>query len=313
MKKLFLLLLAALTLPGLAARAVVLELRPQITLTGDQLTLNDLLASSQGVSADDLAAVIAEAPSLGNAQTWSRDDIATRLPADLKGDTLEWAGAPACEVDRPAAQCCEHQVRQIITAELGKHLPPNSDFAILEIPNLDTFLIPQGQLDIHVELGEGALRHEWAEATLQFRYQGQLAVTKCVRFHWAYTRMVWQVTSNIAPGGALNASSFQQIETNVLKVPGMLEPATDFPTGKVAAHSLPEGKVLMENDWVEPLLVTRNDVVTILYDHHGISITVQAKALSDGVRNEVIAVQNLTSHKIFNARVVDQRSLVYDE
>ena len=52
---------------------------------------------------------------------------------------------------------------------------------------------------------------------------------------------------------------------------------------------------------------------TILYDHHGISITVEARAMANGVRNEVIAVQNLTSHKIFNARVVDERSLVYDE
>jgi flagella basal body P-ring formation protein FlgA len=42
-------------------------------------------------------------------------------------------------------------------------------------------------------------------------------------------------------------------------------------------------------------------------------ITVEAKAMSNGSRNDVIAVQNITSHKIFNARVVDQRSLVYDE
>ena len=69
----------------------------------------------------------------------------------------------------------------------------------------------------------------------------------------------------------------------------------------------------MENDWVEPVLVKNNDLVTILYDHHGISITVQARAMANGVRNQVIAVQNLSSHKIFNARVVDERSLVYDE
>ncbi len=69
----------------------------------------------------------------------------------------------------------------------------------------------------------------------------------------------------------------------------------------------------MENDWVEPVLVTRNDLVTVSYAHHGVSITVEGKALSNGVRNDVIAVQNLTSHKIFNARVVDERSLVYEQ
>ena len=138
-------------------------------------------------------------------------------------------------------------------------------------------------------------------------------MTKSVRFHWAYSRLVWQVTNKIAAGDQLNTVSFQQIESNVLKLPGALQPAADFPENKVAAHALPPGRILMETDWGEPVLVARNDLVTIVYAHHGISITVQAKALSNGIRNEVIAVQNLTSHKIFNARVVEERSLVYDE
>ena len=69
----------------------------------------------------------------------------------------------------------------------------------------------------------------------------------------------------------------------------------------------------METDWVAPILVRNNDLVTILYDHHGVSITVQARAMANGIRNQVISVQNVSSHKIFNARVVDERSLVYDE
>ncbi len=307
------LLLAAFNLLTLQVHAVVMELRAQITMAGGTLTLNDLLASSQGLGSDDLSAPIADAPSLGNSQTWTRDDLERRLPPNLKAQTVEWTGANACEVDRPAAQCTEHDVRALITAELARHLPPDSDFAILETPNCDPFPIPQGQLDTHVDLGDGALRHEWADATLQFRYQGALAVTKSVRFHWAYTRLVWQATNRIPSGDGLEAASFQQIEANVLRLPGTLQPATDFPDKKVAARAIPEGKILMEGDWVEPILVARDDLVTILYEHHGISITVEAKALSNGVRNEVIAVQNITSHKIFNARVVDQRSLVYDE
>jgi flagella basal body P-ring formation protein FlgA len=181
------------------------------------------------------------------------------------------------------------------------------------MPGLDSFQIPAGPIDAKVELAAGALRNEWADATLKFSTRGQVAVTQSVRFHWAYTRKVWQVATAVGNREALAPSSFQQLEVNVLKIPGALQPATDFPQGEVAAHPLSAGKILMENDWVEPVLVTRNDLVTIAYDHHGISITVQAKAMSNGIRNEVIAVQNLTSHKIFNARVVDERSLVYDQ
>jgi flagella basal body P-ring formation protein FlgA len=306
-------LLFATVFVALQAHAAVLELRPQITMIGGTLTLNDLLSSSQGVSAEDLAAPIADSPTLGNSQTWTRDQLASRLPPALKADTVQWAGAPACEVDRPATTCTEHDVRDILSSELSKHLPADSDFAILELPNVDPFLIPHGQLETRVNLAPGALRHDWADATLEFRYQGQLAVTKSVRFHWACTRLVWQATNRVTAGEPLSAADFQQVETDVLRLPGTLEPATDFPDAKVAAHALPEGRILMEGDWVEPLLVKRDDLVTVLYDHHGISITVEAKAMANGARNDVIAVENVSSHKVFNARVVDQRSLVYDE
>jgi flagella basal body P-ring formation protein FlgA len=311
--KTFTLLFLAFAVLTLQAHAAVLELRAKITMTGGTLTLNDLLSSSQGVSADDLSASIADSPTLGNSQTWTRDELAEHLPPTLKADTIQWTGAAQCEVDRPAATCTAHDVRDLITAELAKHLPADSDFSILEMPNVDSFLIPQGQLDTRVNLAEGALRHDWADATIEFRYQGELAVTKSVRFHWAYTRLVWQATSTINSGDPLSVGNFEQVETNVLRLPGTLPAAVDFPDGKIAAHTLAEGRILTQGDWVEPILVKRDDLVTVLYDHHGITITVEAKAMSNGVRNDVIAVQNLTSHKVFNARVVDQRSLVYDE
>jgi flagella basal body P-ring formation protein FlgA len=294
-------------------RGVVIELRDQQTTAGANVTLNDLVQSSQGLSDQDLATMITQSPSLGNSQTLTRAQIETLLPAALKQQPVEWSGANACIITRPAVSYGEKDVKQLITTELGRHLPADADFAILEMPNLEAFLIPSGPLETQVELTNGSLRNEWGEATLEFRYQGELAVTKSVRFHWAYTRKVWESADRIAVGDPLASTAFQQIETNILKLPGNLQPVADFPEGKIAAHPLPQGKVLMENDWIEPVLVARNDLVTILYDHHGISITVQAKAMANGVRNQVIAVQNLSSHKIFNARVVDERSLVYDE
>jgi flagella basal body P-ring formation protein FlgA len=299
---------------ALPLHAVVLELRDQQTAATDNLTLNDLLKSSQGLTDDDLNAVIAAAPSLGKEQTWTRDQIAAILPASLKQMPLEWAGSQTCTISRPAVAFTQADVKRLISAEIARHLPAEADFAILELPDAtDPFLIPAGTVESMVELSNGTLRNEWGEATLKFRSQGLLAVTRTVRFHWAYTRQVWQATGRINSGDALSAASFQQVEINVLTLPGLLQPATDFPEGKVAAHAMAQGKVLMETDWVEPILVNRNDVVTILYDHHGVSITVQAKAMANGVRNQVIEVQNVTSHKIFNARVVDERSLVYDE
>jgi flagella basal body P-ring formation protein FlgA len=305
-------LTALLFSPALASAAVVLELKDQQVMTAGSITLNDLLQSSQGLSEDDLAIVLAPSPALGLSETWTRDQIASLLPDSIKQQMPEWNGAKSCAISRPSAKCDEAQVRQLITGELARQLPTDSKFEVLELAGFQPFLIPRGAIDARVELGNGALRNEWGEASLQFREQGKLAVTQNVRFHWACTRTVWKVSNRIPAGQPLTAADFDQVDTNVLKIPGQLQPAATFPESKVSAHLLTQGKILMENDWVEPTLVSRNDLVTILYDRNGLSITLQAKAMANGVKDQVIEVQNLSSHKLFNARVVNERTLVYE-
>jgi flagella basal body P-ring formation protein FlgA len=304
---------AAIFLPALSARAVVLELKDQQTLTSSSLTLNDILVSSQGLTSDDLAVVLAAAPPLGKQQTWTRDSLTAVLPDAIKAQNPTWTGAKACVVSRPSVAYGEAEARELIATELAQQVAPDSKFEVLELPGYQPFPIPDGTVEARVELSPGTLRNEWGEATLEFKQQGEVAVTKSVRFHWSCTRTVWQAINRVTNGDALTATDFQQVEVDVLKIPGDLQPANSFPDGKVAAHILAQGKILMENDWVEPTLVNRDDLVTILYDHNGLSITVQAKAMANGTRNQVIEVQNLSSHKIFNARVVDERTLVYDQ
>ena len=98
--KTFSLLLVAL-LFCVPAHAVVLTLRDQQTVVSENLTLNDVLQSSQGLTDDDLNAVIAAAPSLDKAQTWTRAQIEAILPATVKQQAIEWDGAAACTVSRP--------------------------------------------------------------------------------------------------------------------------------------------------------------------------------------------------------------------
>ena len=313
MSRILSLLVALLALTGGSHAAVVLELKPAQTMASGNITLGDLLQSSQGLSADELAVVVAASPALGQQMTWNRQQIAALLSDSIKQQSPEWTGATACTVSRPAATCGDAEVRQAISAELTQRLPADAKFSVLELAGFQPFLIPQGEVTTHVDFSNGSLRNEWGEATLEFSQDGQLAVTQSVRFHWSCTRQVWQVASRVPAGQPLTAADFTPVETNVLKIPGLLEPATTFPEGKNAARILTQGRILMENDWVEPTLVARNDLVTILYQRGGLSITLQAKAMANGVKDQVIEVQNMSSHKLFNARVVDQRTLVYAE
>ena len=304
-------LAVALVLGTNARAAVVMELKSQQTMTASNITLNDLLQSSQGLSEDDLAVVLAASPALGKTETWTRDQITSVLPDSIKQQVPEWNGATSITISRPSVVYSEAETRELISAEIARQLPSDSKFEVLELDGFQPFLVPKGEVEARVELGNGALRNEWGEASLQFKQSGQLAVTQNVRFHWSCTRLVWRAVNRVPANQPMVETDFEQIETNVLKIPGMMEPAATFPDTKVAAHILTQGRILMENDWVEPTLVNRNDLVTILYDRNGLSITLQAKAMAAGVKDQVIEVENVSSHKIFNARVVDQRTLVY--
>jgi len=305
-------LAVAVLLGADAARAaVVLELKSQQVMTSSNITLNDLLQSSQGLSEDDLAVVLAASPALGKSTTWTREQIASVLPDSIKQQVPQWNGATSVTISRPCMSYSEAETRQLISAELARELPSDCKFEVLELAGFQPFLVPQGTVDARVELGTNTLRNEWGEASLQFHEDGQLAVTQNVRFHWTCTRVVWRAINRVPAGQPLAETDFEQVETNILKIPGMMQPAATFPDTKVAAHILMQGRILMENDWVEPTLVSRNDLVTILYDRNGLSITLQAKALASGVKDQVIEVENTSSHKIFNARVVDQRTLEY--
>ena len=310
--KFFLFSLFLLVATLVAPAAVVLELKPEQTMLTGTITLNDLLQSSQGLSEDDLSVVLASSPALGQTETFTRDQVAGVLPDSIKALLPQWTGATTVTIKRPAATDGESEVRELITSELTRQLPADCKFQVLELAGFQPFLVPQGEVETRVELGTGTLRNEWGDASLQFSQGGQLSVTQNVRFHWACTRTVWQSASRVTSGQPLEQADFEQVEVNVLKLPGILQPAIAFPGQKVAAHILTQGKVLMENDWVEPTLVKRNDLVTILYDHNGLSITLQAKAMSNGTKDQVIEVQNLSSRKVFTARVVNERTLVYE-
>ena len=299
----------ALALP---AWADVLELRPQQVVNGNKVTLGDFLSSSQGVSEEELNTPLAEAPQLGRAKEWTRDDLQLLLPESLKQRAFEWAGSTTCRIERPAAEFLPADIRQMIGTELSKQLPPGTDIQILEMVDAEKFLVPSGALSTKVTLSPGTLRNSWGQASLEFSSQGELAVVKNVRFHWACTETVWQVLNPVTMGQVLSADSFQQVPLDVLALPGTANPALDFPAGKLAARPLTPGRILMANDWKEPTLVARDEIVTVSYSHNGLTITLRARALTSGIVDQVIQVQNLESRKIFSARIIDERTLVYE-
>jgi flagellar basal body P-ring formation protein FlgA len=78
----------------------------------------------------------------------------------------------------------------------------------------------------------------------------------------------------------------------------------DAVVGLAARRPLRAGAVAAARDVAAPQLVKANEIVTLTYDNEGISLAMQAKALSGGAVGETISVQNVTSKKTVQAVVV---------
>ena len=77
----------------------------------------------------------------------------------------------------------------------------------------------------------------------------------------------------------------------------------DAVVGMAARRALRAGAVVAGRDVAAPQVIKANETVTLTYDNQGVSLALQAKALSGGAVGETINVQNVTSKKTVTAVV----------
>ena len=64
------------------------------------------------------------------------------------------------------------------------------------------------------------------------------------------------------------------------------------------------GRPIQMGSLTSPLVVTRNDAVTMLLQHGSLSVTARGRALEDGAVGDRIRVANVDSSRVVDARVV---------
>jgi flagella basal body P-ring formation protein FlgA len=72
----------------------------------------------------------------------------------------------------------------------------------------------------------------------------------------------------------------------------------------VARRALQAGSVVRVGDLARPEIVTRGDVVTIVYEVPGMVLTLRGRASASGALGDTIAVVNPQSNKTLQGQVV---------
>ncbi len=109
----------------------------------------------------------------------------------------------------------------------------------------------------------------------------------------------------IEPGEVIAKRDIQWISTRVDRLSRNTVSSQDRLLGKSPRRPLRPGERILSADLREPLLVTKNSIVTIRLANSRMVLTAQGRALDQGAVDDVVRVMNTKSKQIISATVVE--------
>lgn len=274
--------------------AVSVTLLPSVTIDGDMILLGDVFTGVGKYAARP----IAHAPAPGQQITLK----ATWLWRVANMFEVNWR--PASRLDtstvyRASIVIDQERIRSEVTEALRDNLFDVDKFEV----ELDSQLT-----NIHLATGTHATL---ALANLQFdmdrtRFTGNV-VAPAEGPRQAIVPIsgrVYHLTDvavpnrRLKPGEIITDSDLDIIEYRVSRLDRNRLTAPESLIGLSAKRILPEGRPISHNDIQPPVLVNRNNIVTVALETPVMRLTTQAKALESGAKDEIIRVENIKSGQL---------------
>ncbi len=115
--------------------------------------------------------------------------------------------------------------------------------------------------------------------------------------------MVPAFATPMAPNSIISASDLTEIPVarDALQATTLLK--KEDLIGMVTRHTVLAGQALQQADITPPLLVKRNELITVSYKNGVINLSTKARSMDNASNGDVITLMNLTSKKPFQAIV----------
>jgi len=104
---------------------------------------------------------------------------------------------------------------------------------------------------------------------------------------------------NISAGDILGAEDLEWSSDAVAPSDSVADPEAVI--GKSARHALRAGAAAAAHDLVSPKVIKRDDLISVVFEDEGVSLTLQAKAMADASIGDTLAVINPQSKKVLEA------------
>ncbi len=298
------LMLAFIMIAG-AHIALAANLRDDITLTGDNLTVGDIF-DNVGRNADY---VLGPAPQPGkemvlNAPTLMRIALALDLP---------WTPSSSADqivIRRAATIISADQVRESLIASLQEKgindkftLDTGASKLEMTLPQDSPATLEVSNLSYNPRTNRFDAKISAPSASNPVR---QTTISGSVR----PITSIPVLRSSLRNGDTIGSSDIDWIDLYTSEIqPDMLLKAEDL-IGKTPRRMAIAGKPIRVLDIQSPQLVDRGETVTIVFEQGPLMLTASGKALQKGAKDDIIRVVNSNSNRPIDAVVSGTREVI---
>ncbi|HEX3848109.1 MAG TPA: flagellar basal body P-ring formation chaperone FlgA [Steroidobacteraceae bacterium] len=219
------------------------------------------------------------------------------LSADASTSAIS-SGASSAAVAAPRGNFEDiASLESLARAEAGRQFPPLTDHQRMVVGPLE----PQLELERcrqPVRAGLTTARHMQDRATIELKCQDLKPWHIYVQIRIVGTSPVVVAAHAIVAGTVLKDGDFRVEQRDLSQLPpGFLDDPA-IAAGLTASRPISEGAFITNQQLLAARVVQRGQAVTLLADAGGISVRMAGKALSDGLINQRVKVQNLSSGRV---------------
>ena len=290
-----------LIVPTLAANRPALK--GDVVVAAEVLTLGDLV---EGIPAEAAGTALFRAPALGQTGTiQARRIIDAARPLGLAG--IDTGGRAQVVVTRAARRIgagdVEAAVKRVLEAQHGLDTRTLSITFDGPPPSLVVAPEVQGQPTAEDVTYDWRSRRLSALVWIGPSATERKAAARVTGVAVEYVE-VGVLTRALTRGETAQAADFVVERRTKESVPADVAPDAPTLAGRVARRTLQAGSVVRAGDLARPEIVARGDVVTIVYEVPGMTLSMRGRASDAGALGDTIAVVNPQSKKTLQAQVV---------
>lgn len=309
----FLSLCAAFWFAGASsAGAQLLELEAEVTISGPRVLLQDIVRKGIALPAGWGEREIADAPPPRETLSLTLSDVAAALNQhdDMRHAVLR--GRPIIDITSRYRTVTIEQLQRTLDAYLAEHAEWEGRRFEVCAERLNLPHVAEGDLDITIMgLHEGpGYGRVWAEIDLLIDEQS--SGHDYLRVDLNEIRPFWSATRPLSRGETLKTEHVKK-RWIVVNQADRYYPADHVVEGMELRRNVRAGQMFAAGMLAEPVYVRRGEVIRVVSQRGGLTVTLRARALADGRRDERILCVNERSGRRMHVRLISPREAILDD